>query len=100
MLALGPDEFVPRPKVRSTFVVIDPRPETVRVGDVGLLREVVRCAFQQRRKTLRGALRRRIPGAEAGLRAAGIDPGRRGETLSELEFVELAAAIGRQDRAE
>ncbi len=100
MLALGPDEFVPRPKVRSTFVVIDPRPETVRVGDVGLLREVVRCAFQHRRKTLRGALRRRIPGAEAGLRAAGIDPGRRGETLSELEFVELAKAIGREDRAE
>ncbi|MCZ6571338.1 MAG: 16S rRNA (adenine(1518)-N(6)/adenine(1519)-N(6))-dimethyltransferase, partial [Deltaproteobacteria bacterium] len=55
---------------------------------------------QQRRKTLRGALRRRIPGAEAGLRAAGIDPGRRGETLSELEFVELAKAIGREDRAE
>ena len=104
MLALGPHEFVPRPKVRSTFVVIDPRPETVPVRDVGLLRAVVRCSFQHRRKTLRGALRGRIPGAEAGLRAAGIDPGRRGETLTELEFVKLAdditEALGREDRAE
>ncbi len=100
MLAVGPDEFVPRPKVRSTFVVLDPRPQSVRVADLGLLREVVRCAFQHRRKTLRGALRGRVPGAEAGLQAAGIDPGRRGETLSELEFVALADAICREDRAE
>ncbi len=98
VLALGPGEFVPRPKVRSAFVVLDPLPERVQVGDVGLLRKVVRCVFQHRRKTLRGALRGRIPGAEQGLSAARIDPGRRGETLSELEFVELANAIHREDR--
>jgi 16S rRNA (adenine1518-N6/adenine1519-N6)-dimethyltransferase len=97
VLVLGPEEFVPRPKVNSAFVVFDPVPDRGQVEDVGLLRDVVRCAFQYRRKTLRGALRGRIAGAEQGLESAGIDPRRRGETLSELEFVELANAIHRRD---
>lgn len=98
VLSLGPGEFVPRPKVRSAFVVLDPLPERVQVSDMRLLREVVRCVFQYRRKTLRKALRGRVPGAEPGLHAAGIDPVRRGETLSELEFVELANAIHNEDQ--
>jgi 16S rRNA (adenine1518-N6/adenine1519-N6)-dimethyltransferase len=97
VLVLGPGEFVPRPKVNSAFVVFDPVQDRGQVEDVGLLRDVVRCAFQYRRKTLRGALRGRIAGAEQGLESAGIDPRRRGETLSELEFVELANAIHRRD---
>jgi len=97
VLALGPGEFVPRPKVNSAFVVFDPIPESVEIEDQELLREIVRCVFQHRRKTLRGALRRRVPGAEQGLEAAGLDPSRRGETLSEREFVQLANAIARED---
>ena len=91
---LGPAVFEPRPQVRSAFLVFDPAPEAPPIEDVRLLREVVRHAFQHRRKTLRGALRSRVPEAERGLLAAGLDPRRRGETLSELEFVALAAAIG------
>jgi 16S rRNA (adenine1518-N6/adenine1519-N6)-dimethyltransferase len=97
VLALGPGEFVPRPKVNSAFVVFDPIPEPVEIEDQELLRKIVRCVFQHRRKTLRGALRRRIPGAEQGLEAAGLDPSQRGETLSEREFVQLANAIARED---
>ena len=97
MLVLGPGEFVPRPKVNSAFVVFDPVQDRSQVEDVGLLRDVVRCVFQHRRKTLRGALRGRIAGAEQGLESAGIDPRRRGETLSELEFVQLANAIHSKD---
>jgi 16S rRNA (adenine1518-N6/adenine1519-N6)-dimethyltransferase len=47
-------------------------------------------AFSQRRKTLRNAVRAFVP-ADAFERT-GIDPGRRGETLSVREFIALADA--------
>jgi 16S rRNA (adenine1518-N6/adenine1519-N6)-dimethyltransferase len=96
VLDLGPEDFVPRPKVRSAFVVFDPRIDGPEIENLRLLEQIVRCAFQHRRKTLRGALRGRVPGAERGLAAAGIDSRRRGETLSELEFVHLANAVCRE----
>lgn len=91
---LGPAEFEPRPKVRSTFVVFEPVAEPeIEVEDVKLLRRVVRSAFQRRRKTLRGALRGRVAGAEGALEESGIDPRRRGETLEPAEFAALANAL-------
>jgi 16S rRNA (adenine1518-N6/adenine1519-N6)-dimethyltransferase len=56
---------------------------------------VVDAAFGQRRKTLRAALAGwagSAPEAERLLRAAGIDPRARGESLSVAEFARLAAA--------
>jgi 16S rRNA (adenine1518-N6/adenine1519-N6)-dimethyltransferase len=56
---------------------------------------LVDAAFGQRRKTLRAALASwagSAPEAERLLRAAGIDPGARGEALSVAEFARLAAA--------
>lgn len=93
VLELGPDAFVPRPRVRSSFLVFDPAPAPPEIHDLGVLRALVRAAFQQRRKTLRAALRGRVPGAERALEEVGIDARRRGETLSELEFVRLANQI-------
>ncbi len=93
VLELGPEAFVPRPRVRSSFLIFDPAPAPPRIEDLRVLREVVRTAFQHRRKTLRAALRGRVAGAEAALEAVGIDSQRRGETLSELEFVRLANQI-------
>jgi 16S rRNA (adenine1518-N6/adenine1519-N6)-dimethyltransferase len=55
---------------------------------------VVDAAFGQRRKTLRAALAGwagSAPEAEQLLRAAGIDPGARGESLSVAQFARLAA---------
>jgi 16S rRNA (adenine1518-N6/adenine1519-N6)-dimethyltransferase len=53
---------------------------------------VVRAAFQMRRKTLYNALRALGDAGRASnaLSEAGIDPGRRGETLSVEEFATLA----------
>jgi len=45
------------------------------------------AAFTQRRKTLRNALRNLVDGE--AIARAGVDPGRRGETLSVAEFVAL-----------
>ena len=55
---------------------------------------VIDAAFRQRRKTLRAALAGwagSAPEAERLLRAAGIDPGARGESLGVAEFARLAA---------
>ncbi len=55
---------------------------------------VVDAAFAQRRKTLRAALAGWAGSpalAEAALRAAGLDPGLRGEALSISDFARLAA---------
>ncbi len=92
-LDLEPGAFEPRPRVWSTFLVVDPAPNGAEIADLAGLRRVVRTAFQHRRKTLRGALRGRVAGADHALREVGIDPQRRPETLSEREFVELANAI-------
>lgn len=93
VMELGPGEFVPRPRVRSSFVVFDPGPGVPELVDLPTLRKVVRNAFQYRRKTLRRALKGRLPEAEAALEAAGIDPMRRGETLEPEEFLALANAF-------
>ena len=56
---------------------------------------VIRAAFNQRRKTLRNALRARHPVelVDRALGQADIDGKRRGETLTIDEFARLAAAI-------
>ena len=98
-LAAGPGRsvFWPVPGVDSALVRLT-RLETPR-GDDELRRatfEVTDVAFGQRRKTLRAALKNWAGGPEASealLSAAGIDPTRRGETLSIDEFVELGRAV-------
>ena len=82
VLDLGAAEFEPRPRVRSSFVVFEPPLNGFGIENLPLLRRTVRAAFQQRRKTLRRALRDTAPGVESALSRAGIDPLRRGETLS------------------
>jgi 16S rRNA (adenine1518-N6/adenine1519-N6)-dimethyltransferase len=56
---------------------------------------VIEAAFGQRRKTLRAALAGwagSAPEAERVLRAAGVDPGARGESLTVAQFARVAAA--------
>lgn len=55
--------------------------------------ELVDAAFKQRRKTLHSALKNIVP--DEAYDAAGIDPTRRGETLTCDEFVKLARAVRR-----
>lgn len=86
-----PGAFTPPPKVESAVVRMEPLgPGRVRAADEPLFARVVAAAFSQRRKTLRNALR--ALAADSALASAGIDPGRRGETLSVAEFVALADA--------
>lgn len=96
-LAVAPEAFFPKPKVRSSVLKIDLHPEPlVSEEEVPALRGLVRAAFGQRRKQLGNAL---VPWLERDRReienflcAEGIDPMRRGETLSVAEFIRLACA--------
>jgi 16S rRNA (adenine1518-N6/adenine1519-N6)-dimethyltransferase len=87
--------FWPVPNVDSKLVAFtrrDPPPTTASRKQVFA---VIDAAFGQRRKTLRAALAGwagSAPEAERVLRAAGIDPGARGESLTVAEFARIAQA--------
>ncbi len=85
--------FWPVPNVDSKLVVFtrhDPPPTAASRMEVFA---VIDAAFGQRRKTLRAALAGwagSAPEAEHALRAAGVDPGARGESLTVAEFARIA----------
>jgi len=85
--------FHPKPRVDSAVVSLVPRP-VPRAEESEPFRAVVHAAFGTRRKTLRNALRSmgELAQIEAALARAGIDGGRRGETLSIEELRALAEA--------
>ncbi|MDO5728269.1 MAG: 16S rRNA (adenine(1518)-N(6)/adenine(1519)-N(6))-dimethyltransferase RsmA [Actinomycetaceae bacterium] len=90
--------FWPIPNVDSSLVRIQ-RHTPGEVDQTGTTREavfaLVDAAFAQRRKTLRAALKNWAGSSQDAVRileSAGIEPTRRGETLSVREFIELARA--------
>lgn len=93
--------FFPPPQVASSIIRLDvpDHPPVPRELAPWLMR-VVRAAFGQRRKMLRAALQTALAAAapsaaaaEALCGTAGIDPRRRGESLSLEEFVRLAQGL-------
>ncbi|MFT5358843.1 MAG: 16S rRNA (adenine1518-N6/adenine1519-N6)-dimethyltransferase [Polyangiales bacterium] len=92
VLRVKPDSFFPAPRVESAVVRLTPLANERAPVDDERFVTVVRAAFGMRRKTLRNALKR-IDGSAEALEAAGIDGGRRGETLTPEEFASVAAAL-------
>ncbi len=92
-----PESFIPKPKVDSVVIRLDRRmTPRVEPRDEELFFKVVRQSFAMRRKTLHNTLK--PLGIDPALmaqafQAAGIDPGRRGETLTIEEFAELSDQI-------
>ncbi len=94
--------FTPSPDVDSAVVTVRFRPG---IGDADFrrLQAVVRAAFAQRRKTLRNAP---VPFLAGGggqwcdmLRAAGIDPAARAETVPPGKYLELAGLLSSGEAA-
>ena len=87
--------FLPPPRVDSAVIRLDPLPQPRgEVADPTGYAQLVRAAFQQRRKVLSNALTS-LAGREAALRwcaAAGVDPGIRPERLGPEEFAALQRA--------
>lgn len=94
--------FLPPPRVESAVVRIGFGAPRAQVEDAAWFRRVVKAGFAQRRKVLPNALAGAGLGAQAslleGLAAAGIDPRRRGETLTVEEWAALARALPRPAR--
>jgi 16S rRNA (adenine1518-N6/adenine1519-N6)-dimethyltransferase len=95
---VAPEAFFPRPKVRSMVLKIELHPEPlVSKDEIPVLQGLVRAAFGRRRKTLQNNLLTwlKIGREEVDrlLRSQGIDPRRRGETLSVEEFIGLARIL-------
>ncbi len=95
---LPPSAFFPPPEVESAVIRLDAREQPAcAVRDERMFFRVVRAAFSQRRKTVRNALAGGMPmpgpEAEAACLQAGVAPGRRGETMSLVEFAALADAV-------
>ena len=92
-------KFVPPPKVDSAVIRLKMR-ETprVKVSDEAIFFRTVKAAFAQRRKTLLNCLSSAFPYDKAEISkrmlSAGIEPNRRGETLSVEEFAALSEVLG------
>lgn len=89
--------FLPQPNVDSMVVKLTMRPYAQQAADEGLLRDVVRAAFGQRRKTMRRSLEA-LAGelgldVEEVLREARVDPGARGEDLAVDCFVSITNIV-------
>ena len=97
-LRVPPGAFRPPPQVESAVVHLRvlsaPRVDAL---DERRFHAVVRAGFAQRRKTLGNALASGLGLASdrvrRGLEAAGVDPGRRAETLTIHEFGSVAAKL-------
>ena len=94
------EAFIPRPKVASTVLNLEPLEERIEVADEKIFLRCVKAGFAQRRKTLLNSL-----AAGSGmdkdhvrkiLETAGIDPGRRAETLTVEEFGRIANGISNE----
>jgi len=90
--------FYPAPAVDSAVVRLLVRPPVNPAQDEKTFFKVVRAAFGKRRKTLLNSLADSGFGIskevwKAVLESSGIDPGRRGETLSLTEFARLTGSL-------
>jgi 16S rRNA (adenine1518-N6/adenine1519-N6)-dimethyltransferase len=91
LATVGPEVFVPRPRVRSAIIGIDRRPPPSATVGPAQVFPLVERAYGQRRKMLRSTLGPAVgPGAFA---AAGIAPTARPEELGVAEWAALAEAV-------
>lgn len=92
-----PESFMPKPKVDSIVIkLIGRKGKKVHPKDEELFFKVIRQSFAMRRKTLNNTLKPLGYSPEVMAEAfgkAGIDPVRRGETLSMEEFCKLSDAL-------
>lgn len=93
--------FIPQPNVESAVLRLSRKKQPYEnVIDEDFLFKVSQGSFVQRRKTLLNNLQTSLPDGKAkkelilqAFEDIGMDPGRRGETLSIEEFIELANAL-------
>lgn len=89
LFEVPPTAFDPAPKVDSAIVRLIPHQDLpMKANNVKNLERLVNLAFQQRRKTLRNALKQWLPGDV--IESLPMDAAARAETLSLATFVEMS----------
>ncbi|MDP2559586.1 16S rRNA (adenine(1518)-N(6)/adenine(1519)-N(6))-dimethyltransferase RsmA [Psychrobium sp. 1_MG-2023] len=92
VLEVGPQCFVPPPKVDSAVIRLEPYREVpYPAKDINQLQKVVTQAFSQRRKTIRNSLKGIATVEE--VEALGVDITMRAEQVSLKQFVDIANFI-------
>lgn len=97
-LRVPPGAFRPPPAVESAVLRLSPlSAPRVAAADEPRFEAIVRAAFAQRRKALANALAAGlglpVRAVREAAQRAGVDPGRRAETLNIAEFAELARRL-------
>ena len=96
---VGPECFLPAPKVTSSVIRLTPRPKPQEVENEEAFFKVVRAAFAQRRKTLLNSLSSVFSSTHgkdalrSAILACGLPEDVRGERLGIPEFAALAKAL-------
>ncbi len=89
LFRVGPGAFNPPPKVESAIVRLTPHETPVaEIKNHAAFATIVRESFNQRRKTLRNALRNFLDAKQ--IESLGIDPGLRPEQMTIRQFASLA----------
>ncbi len=88
LFIVPPTAFTPAPKVESAIVWLAPRKKKLDIKNRKLFALIVAEAFNQRRKILRNAWRKRI--GTVDIESLGIDPSLRPENISLEEFVKTS----------
>ena len=96
---VGPECFLPAPKVTSSVIRLTPRPKPAEVENEKAFFQVVRASFAQRRKTLLNSLSSVLSDTHskddlrAAIAACGLPEDVRGERLGIPEFAALAKIL-------
>jgi 16S rRNA (adenine1518-N6/adenine1519-N6)-dimethyltransferase len=92
LLAVPPNAFRPVPKVQSEFIRLMPAERILQANNISLFEQVVRQAFNQRRKTIHNSLKQTF--TQAQIISLGINPMLRAEDLTVDDFVRLGNLFG------
>jgi len=95
LLNLPPGAFRPPPKVHSSVIQLTFAPSTVKISDHRRLEQVTKALFSQRRKMIGNSLKSITKDPLPILKATGIDPKRRPETLTLAELAALTELLHR-----
>lgn len=87
LFTVGENEFIPPPKVKSAVIRLRRNGRTELGCDETRFKQIVKAAFNQRRKTLRNSLK--AIGVEVPERYAGLRP----EQMSVEDFIDLTKMI-------
>lgn len=95
LMVLPPAVFTPRPKIMSSLVRLTPKKEIL-PADFAVMERVLAVAFNQRRKMIRSSLKP-LGDVERLCARAGIEPTKRAENLTVVEYCRLACAVADEE---